>query len=205
MGIAYPIVSSSRLIRVLDVLLLFWILAWLLLAILIGREIRELKRLSSTVVASSDVLHETANVLRALKDLPLVGEQVATAEDAVERAADSARVSGRASRHTIDALSILLGISIALIPTVPLVGLYLPLRISWRREVRAVHNALFEAGSDPMFREFLARRATEKLAYHQLRQIEANPWRAMEEGRFERLSEAELHRLGLRRRDTDDK
>ena len=198
MGVAYPLVTSWRTIRALDFALAAWVAVWVVLGVWTGLEMRQLKRLSDTVVASSEVLHETAEVLRTLQDLPVVGERVGDAEQAVGKAAESARSSGRASRNTIDVLSVLLGVSIVLIPTIPFVGLYVPMRIAWAREVRAVRSAMAEAGDDRTFREFLARRAAENLGYHQLREVETNPWRALEEGRFDGLSEAELRRLGIK-------
>jgi hypothetical protein len=82
---------------------------------------------------------------------------------------------------------------------VPIVTLYAPFRISRRRDLRAIRRAARQAGGDPGFEEFLARRAAENLPYHRLREVTPNPWRDLEEGRYQALAEAELRRLGLRR------
>jgi hypothetical protein len=52
-----------------------------------------------------------------------------------------------------------------LVPTVPFVLIYVPLRVTRVRERRAVRRATRTSGYDAAFREFLARRAAEHLSY----------------------------------------
>ncbi len=172
-------------------------IVWIVVAIAVFLEIRDLKRLSETLVASSRVLEETGDVLGSFTELPLVGDEAERAEEEVRETAASALRSGRSSQSNIDVLSVLLGLAIALVPTVPLVALYLPLREASLKEVESVKGALREFEDDPLFHEFLARRATQRLSYHELRTISPNPWRDIRDGRFESLTRAELARLGV--------
>jgi hypothetical protein len=62
-GIAYPLVSSKRTIRVMDTALAPWVGLWFVLAVVIGIQMRDLTKLSRTLVASSEVLQQTGIAL----------------------------------------------------------------------------------------------------------------------------------------------
>jgi hypothetical protein len=204
MGMAYPIVTDHRAIRTWDVILSVWVVMWSAIALVIAFEIHDLTRISDTLVDSSEVLEETGVVLTSLRDVPVVGDRVEDVEREIIEAARSARISGDASRNNITRLSVLLGLAIAFLPTVPVVGLYVPLRVSWNRDVRAVLKALRESGDDPTFREILARRAAERLPFHQLVDVSSDPWRDLERGHYDALSRAELRRLGIVHEESPD-
>jgi len=204
MGMAYPIVTDHRAIRTWDVILSVWVVMWSAIALVIAFEIHDLTRISDTLVDSSEVLEETGVVLTSLRDVPVVGDRVEDVEREIIEAARSARISGDASRNNITRLSVLLGLAIAFLPTVPVVGLYVPLRVSWDRDVRAVLKALQESGDDPTFREILARRAAERLPFHQLVEVSSDPWRDLERGHYDALSRAELRRLGIVQEESPD-
>jgi len=204
MGMAYPIVTDHRAIRTWDVILSVWVVMWSAIALVIAFEIHDLTRISDTLVDSSEVLEETGVVLTSLRDVPVVGDRVEDVEREIIEAARSARSSGDASRNNITRLSVLLGLAIAFLPTVPVVGLYVPLRVSWDRDVRAVLKALQESGDDPTFREILARRAAERLPFHQLVEVSSDPWRDLERGHYDALSRAELRRLGIVQEESPD-
>ena len=199
MGIAFP-VPGVRLIRVLDASVAVWIVAWVVLALLVGREVRDLRELSDTVVVAGVAVEETGDLVDSLESVPFVGGSVGEVADRVRAAGQSAQASGRDSRDSAHNLSILLALSIGLIPTLPLLGLYAPLRITWTREARAVRRAVAAGSADPVLMEFLARRAALNLPYQELRAISADPFRDLEEGRFDALAARELERLGLRGR-----
>ena len=183
-------------IVLVDVALLGWIVAWLVLAGAIAREVDGLSRLSTTVVLAGGALEQTGDLLGGLDRIPLVGGEVGDVADRIRDTGRSAQRNARESRESIENLSVLLGASIALIPTLPLVALYVPLRVRWRRERESVRRAL-EDGDDAVLDEYLARRAVHTLPYERLRAISADPWRDLAEGRFGALADAELARLGL--------
>jgi hypothetical protein len=198
MALTFPR-SGARLIRVLDVAAVIWIAGWIVLAVLVGREVRQLRQLSDTVVVAGVAVEDTGDLLGSLQDVPFVGGRVSALAGQVRAAGRSARESGRASRTSTDDLSVLLALAIGLIPTLPLLGLYVPLRLAWTRESRAIRRALVEASNDRVLDEFLARRAVAALPYQDLRAVSANPYRDLEEGRFDALARLELERLGLGR------
>lgn len=197
-SLTYPTAPSGRRIRVLDALVAFWVAAWIVIGIFVAIEVRGLRSLSNTLVRTGAAISQTADALGIVNRIPLLGGQVGSIQRQVKAAAASAASSGRSSRDDIGDLSILLGVSIALIPSVPIAGLYAPLRIGRVREVRAVRRVLARAPDDDTFLEFLARRATQNLPYYRLREVSENPWRDLESGRYGALADAELARLGLR-------
>jgi hypothetical protein len=198
MGMAFP-APGARLIRLLDAAAVAWVAAWIVLAVLVAREVRNLRELSDTVVVAGVAVEETGDLLGSLQSVPFLGGQVGEVADRVSEAGRSAQESGRDSRDSTENLSVLLALSIGLIPTLPLLGLYAPLRVTWTREARAVRRALEATPRDPVLSEFLARRAVANLPYHELRAVSASPFQDLAEGRFEALAGRELERLGLGR------
>jgi hypothetical protein len=190
---------SGRWIRVLDATLVAWIAVWIWLGIAIGHEVSNLSSMSDTAVTAGRAVQVTGQALKNLEQLPFVGERIASVDRQIEAAGASAVASGQQGRDSIERLAVLLSVAIAVIPSVPILALYVPFRVSRFRDVRTIGRAARRAGSDPAFEEFLARRAAENLPYHRLREVTPNPWRDLEEGRFRPLARAELTRLGLER------
>ena len=199
MGIAFPR-SEARLIHALDVAVVLWVAGWIVLAVFVGREVRDLRELSDTVVLAGVAVEDTGELLATLDNVPLIGGQVGDVAQEVQEAGASARQSGRESRDSTEDLSVLLALSIGLIPTLPLLGLYAPLRIAWTRDVRSVRRALVEGSTEAVLNEFLARRAAANLSFDDLRAVTADPYGDLAAGRFDGLADRELERLGLRRR-----
>jgi hypothetical protein len=196
---AYRPSASGRLVRVIDAILVLWVVAWIAIGLAVARDVRNLTALSDTVVQAGTAVGETGRALRALDGLPFVGDRIGRVAGQIDAAAAQAVRSGRESRDSVQSLSVLLGFSVGVIPTLPILAMYVPFRISRAREVRAIRKAAVRAQGDPMFEEYLAHRAVENLPYHRLREITPNPWRDLEEGRHSVLADAELDRLGLRR------
>ena len=199
MGLAFP-TAGVRLVRVLDVAAVLWVALWIILALLVGREVRNLRELSDTVVTAGVAVEQTGGLVRTLENVPFLGGRVSGVADQVEAAGRSAQESGRDSRDSTENLSVLLALCIGLIPTLPLLGLYLPLRWTWTHEARAVRRALRIRPEDPLLTEFLARRAVVNFSYDRLLAVSQQPYRDLEEGRHEALARLELERLGIQRR-----
>lgn len=191
---------SARTLRIVDVAILLWTIAWVAVAFAVAAEVRGLGQLSVTVVAAGVAAEEMANAVAALGDVPFVGEDVGRVSDRARQAGQSAQQSGAASRESVDDLSLLLGLVVGLVPTVPLLVGWIPLRIRRIQDVRALRRALEASGSDPAFRAFLARRAIERLPYARLLAASDAPWDSLSDAEQARLARAELERLGLVRR-----
>lgn len=197
--LVYKPSTGGQVVRIVDGILLVWVVAWILIGLAVARDVRNLMTLSDTVVRAGTAVGETGRALHALESLPFVGDRIGRVAGQVDAAAAQAVRSGRDSRESVQRLSVLLGVSVAIIPTLPILAMYTPFRISRSREVRAIRRAAARAQGDPMFEEYLAHRAVENMPFHKLREVTPNPWRDLEAGRHTALAEAELRRLGLRR------
>jgi hypothetical protein len=183
--------------RAIDAAVALWVLAWIGLGVAIGFEVRDLTGLSHTVIVDGRAVRSLGHTLGALGSVPLVGGTIGHAARQVQQAGASAVAGGQSSASSVRALSVLLAVAVALLPSVPVVVFYLPLRLERRRESRALREALSRYGGDPAFQDFLARRALVSLSYHRLREQTPHPWSAAADGDRRNLAVAELRRLGL--------
>jgi hypothetical protein len=190
-----PAFLSVRAMRRLDVALAIWAAFWIALAAYTAYEVAALRTLSHTVVKAGAATESTGHALAAVGHLPFVGGRISDLAAQATAAGASARASGAATATTIDRLAVLLGIAIALIPTVPLLGLYLPLRRSWRRDRNAVRQAIARWDGEPGLEAFLAQRALAHLPFQELRDLgyDGTPGTPSNA----ELAVAELRRLGL--------
>ena len=111
--------------RVLDFVLVAWTALCIALGIWVGVEVRNLTQLSDTVTTGGRALNQTSVALRELQGIPFIGSRLHSMQVRVHAAAVQAKASGASSRSTIDDLSVLLAVAIALVPTVPVIAVYL--------------------------------------------------------------------------------
>jgi hypothetical protein len=180
------------------VVLVAWSAVWIWVGVSLGAEVRGLTRLSDTIGAVGRAVEDVGVSLESLEGVPLIGGDIAEPAREIRDAGRSARGSARVSRRSAERVGTLLTVSIILIPTLPVLVLYLPERIAFARDRRAVGRALHE-GDRAALDEVLALRAVAGLPYHRLRAVSDDPGADLAEGRHHRLAEAELGRLGLRR------
>lgn len=191
--------GDRRSVHLLDALALAWLALWVGLGYLVFRYVNGLASLSDTVVLAGRAADATASALSALSSVPFVGGQVHDLVRSAHDAAASAVANGRASRHDVHDLAVLLWLVVALAPTTPLLVLYALLRRGWRSDVASARAMAAALDDDAALERFLARRALEHLPYRQLRQVSEHPWRDFDEGRTAALAAAELARMGLHR------
>jgi hypothetical protein len=191
------LMPSSRALHLLDAALAIWVAAWIALGVAIGVNVGHLTALSDTVAQDGRAVETVGRSLHSLGSVPLIGGEISKDAEQVRQAGASTASSGRRSASSIHALSVLLAIAVALLPSVPVFGFYLPARLERRREAAALRRALRDHRPDPDVEEFLARRAIETLGYHRLRRLSPAPWAEVEAGHRAALAAAELRRLGL--------
>lgn len=191
-----PAFLSARAMRRLNVAIAVWAAFWIAIATYTAYEVAALRTLSRTVVKAGVATESTGHALAAVSHLPLVGGRIASLAAQAIAAGASARASGASTAATIDHLAVLFGIAIALIPTVPLLALYLPLRVSWRRDRRAVRHAVALWDGEPGLEAFLARRAVAHLPFQELRALGYDGTQEDSILNAE-LAAAELRRMGL--------
>ena len=148
-----PPLWHSRSVLVADLVVAVWAIVWIALGIVVAREVRQLNDLSETVVTAGQALDQTGDGLRGtsqglrevhealqvIESLPFVGRELEenlegaadTLDDIareVEETARSAEASGRSSKESTDDLSVILGLAVALVPTLTLLTAYAPFR-----------------------------------------------------------------------------
>lgn len=192
--------ADERTVRLLDGLVVFWLVLWVVVGGAAGYTMWQASQLGDTVTTSGTALDSAGRALESVSNVPVVGEGpgelgrqvVATAADLVER--------GQEVKSQLRQLSLLLGLSIMLMPTTPVLGLYVPLRMARRREVDELRRALGRHGRNAAFDRYLAERAVHALPFTTVHAISGDPWQAIAQGRTGPLADAELQRLGIRSR-----
>lgn len=179
-----------------DGLMLAWTAGWIYVAVRVGLDVHSLSQLPSTLGAAGHAIATTGGAIATLGHVPLVGGGLANLGHHVTATGRRAEVSAADSQGSISQLSVLLPIAVALLPVVPVLAVYLPLRIQRMREARAVIGAL-KAGEGQRVRTFLAHRAVTTLAFHKLTAVSEDPWLELNSERYDALAEAELQRLGI--------
>lgn len=148
-----PPLWRNRTVLMADLAVAAWAIVWIVLGVVVAREVRQLDDLSDTVVTAGEALDQTGDGLRGTSDslreihralqvlesLPVVGREI---EENLEGAADtldgiaaeveetarSAQASGRVSKESTADLSVILGLAVALVPTLTLFASYAPFR-----------------------------------------------------------------------------
>ena len=195
---SFPAFLSARAVRWLNLALAIWAAFWIGIAAYTAHEVASLRTLSHTVVKAGAATESTGHALTAISHLPFVGGEIAQLGEQAIEAGASARASGASTVRTIDRLAVLFGIAIALIPTVPLLALYLPLLLGWRRDRRAVRRAIARWDGEVGLEAFLARRALAHMRFDELRGLGFDGTEGSAPN--SELAAAELRRLGLDRR-----
>ncbi len=190
-----PVTRRER--RLLRAGTVAWVCLWTLLGVATAVQVRRLSVLTDTVVKSGEALDAAGRALHTVGDLPVVGDPTRRLGERVRQAAGAIEDGGESSGEAIDWLSVLLGLSIVVLPATSVLVSRLPHRLAVRRDRRAVEAALGRRDLDPGLEEFLARRAVQHLPYDVLSEVSADPWGDLRRGAFRRLANAELTRLGL--------
>lgn len=188
---------ATRLTTLIDLALAAWVCAWIAIGVAIGVEVSHLSALSKTVVKEGLAVHTVGTSMRALGGLPLVGGPIASDAKAVQAAGSSAVASGTASESTVSALSVLLALAVAVLPSVPVLVFYLPARRRRRRESTTIRRALRDPDQVGDLRDFLAARALGTLDYDSLSRLGVRGGAALSEEELTRLAEDQLRRTGI--------
>jgi hypothetical protein len=189
---------SHRTSRTIDVILVLWLLVWCAIGYTLGRTVNELSGLSDGVIGAGEGVSDAAGALGDFADVPLIGGGIDAIADRIDAIGQGTVQKGEASKEAIFNVSLLIGLVIALGPTVPLLAVWLVIRAPLARERRRIGKAL-DAG-DPGLDGYLALRAATRFPYSRIAGITTDPWGDLQAGRHSALASMELTRLGLTRR-----
>lgn len=189
---------SHRTSRTIDVILVLWLLLWCAIGYTLGRTVNELSGLSDGVIGAGEGVSDAAGALGDFANVPLIGGGIDAIADRIDAIGQGTVQKGEASKEAIFNVSLLIGLVIALGPTVPLLAVWLVIRAPLARERRRIGKAL-DAG-DPGLDGYLALRAATRFPYSRIAGITTDPWGDLQAGRHSALASMELTRLGLTRR-----
>jgi hypothetical protein len=176
---------------------LAWCVVWIAAGLTVAHTVGDLRSLSDTAADTGRAIGKSAGTLESLGAVPVVGGEIRDTAGQVRDAGDAIIRQSDDARGGIERLALLLGLSVALIPIVPVLWSYLPPRIARERERQAFKGMLEAGRGDPAFERMLAERAVHHLPYRRLRAVADEPWRDLERGDYTRLARAELERMGL--------
>jgi hypothetical protein len=186
-------------VRWIDIGIVVWVVVWMALGVILWHDIRAQTQLSGDVIKIGTAVRDTGQALSVVGGLPLVGGSIGDFAEKIEKMGAEVEASGRDSQAGIERTAVIAGLGVGILPAALALFLYLPVRISWRRYVRAVADALPASAGEPAFEQYLARRAADALPWDRLRALSDDPWQAIAHGDYRALADAELSRLGLRR------
>jgi hypothetical protein len=186
---------GGRIQVLLDGLLIVWTAGWLVIGVVVAFEVRGLADLSDAAGKAGRAIIAVGD---AVQELPIVGAQVEEPARAVREAGAETVASSRSARASARRVGVLLGLSIAAIPSLPVLLLYLPARLATARERRALRRAV-ATGAHPSVDKLLALRAITHLPYRALRAVSDDPVGDVARGDHAALADAELRWFGIER------
>ena len=177
-----------------DALVLAWVLAWAVAGYTAGRALDKVSEVTHSAESAGGAVVRTGESIREV-EVPVAGRIFEEAGDTVIEAGRDAQAQAREAETDVRTASILLGLAVWLVPSLPLLFSYGPARTSRARETRALRALIRAHPDDADLDRMLAIRALAHLPYRRLRALGA-PWA---DGDHRALADAELAREGVRR------
>jgi hypothetical protein len=185
----------QRSIVAIDLLVVLWTAAWLVLGIAVGTFVERLGAVGEGMEDTGRAIARAGDAVDQLSDVPLVGEGFgALGQEIHEIGRETAR-NGRSVEQDVDSLALLLGAGLALGPTLPILFLWVPPRLSRERERHALRTSLKR--DDRIALAYLANRAVATRLFRELRKASDDPVADLAAGRYEALAALELDHLAL--------
>ena len=181
-------------LRLLDSAAVAWLVLWVTLGAWTGWTLWQVSDLGDTVTTSGRAIASAGEALTAVANVPVIGEKPGEVGAQTLEAGREIAQRGQVVKGQLRQLGVLLGLSIAFIPVTPILGLYVPLRIARRREVRRVQRAVSQGRTSDVDR-LLADRARLSLPFDRMVEVRTSATDEADEDRL--LADAELRRLGL--------
>lgn len=195
----YAQTARRRALQILgDLLVIAWVVTWVRVGQWVHDTVAKLaapgRTLESAGVALSDGLGSAGDTVAKV---PLVGDDARTPFTAAGKAADSISRAGLEVQESAEQLALLLGLTIAAIPVVLVVALWLRNRAAFVSRARAARRILDSAADLDLF----ALRALATQPVRALARISDDPadaWRTKDPEVVRALASLELRSLGLR-------
>src|SRR5262245_3586730 len=195
----YADTPARRTAQVLaDVFFVLWLVLWVWMGNVIHDGTMALAAPGrQTTEAATGLAGGLTDAGDALRDLPIVGDNVATPFDKASDASDAIADAGRQQVAAVEKLAFWLGLAIAAIPILVVAIFYVPLRVRFAR--RATAGARFIDAAEDL--DLFALRALARQPMHVLARVSDDPagaWRAKDPEIVRELARIELRSSGLR-------
>lgn len=188
----------QRSIVVIDVLIVAWTVMWVVLGIAVGTFVDRLGAVGEGLEDAGHAIGRAADAVGDLSGVPVVGEGFGVVASEIHDVSRETADRGRAVEADVNTLAVMIGASLALAPTLPILVLWVPMRVARERERLALRTSL--RAEDDAALAYLASRALATRSFRELRTVVDDPVRDIASGRYEALAALELDHLGLTRR-----
>ena len=185
----------QRSIVAIDLLVVLWTAAWLVLGIAVGTFVTRLGAVGDGMENTGRAIGRAGDAIDQLSDVPLVGGGFATVAQEIRGLGHETVQNGRSVGDDVDSLALLIGAGLALGPTLPILALWVPPRVSRERERHALRKSL--KSGDRVAMAYLANRAVATRLFRELRKASDDPVADLAAGRYEALAALELEHLSL--------
>lgn len=193
--------AEDRILRIrqiaTDAFVVGWVVGWALLGRALHGLVSGLAGAGRLLEdAGGDFARSAGGAADRVDDLPVLGDRLATPFGAVADGGSAVARAGVAQQDAVSTLALALGVLLALLPIVWLLGRYLPGRLRWVRQANAARALLDGAGDLRLF----ALRALANQPLERLRAVAPDPAGAFEAGDRDvvaALAALELGTLGL--------
>jgi hypothetical protein len=204
MGMSSLVIGSivsripQRSIVAIDLLVLTWTILWVVMGVTVGTFVAQLGAIGDGLQDAGRAIGRAGDAVGELADVPLVGEGFAAVASEIRDVGLETQADGRSVESDIDRLAWLIGASLALAPTLPVLAVWVPPRVSRERERHALRRSLRRADGAAL--GYLANRAVATRGFRELLGVSDDPVRDLATGRYEELASLELDHLSLRPR-----
>lgn len=185
----------QRSIVAIDLLVVLWTAAWLVLGIAVGTFVERLGAVGEGMQDTGRAIGRAGDAVGQLSDVPLVGEGFDAIAQEIQEIGSETAQNGRSVEDDVDSLAVLIGAGLALGPTLPILALWVPPRVSRERERHSLRKSL--KSDDGVALAYLANRAVATRLFRELRKASDDPVADLEAGRYEALAALELEHLAL--------
>ena len=185
----------QRSVVAIDLLVILWTSAWLVLGIAVGTFVERLGAVGEGMEDAGQAVERAGDAVDRLSDVPLVGEGFSAVAEEIHGIGRETAENGRSVEDDVDSLAVLIGAGLALGPTLPILALWIPPRVSRERERHALRKSL--KSDDRVALAYLANRAVATRLFRELRNASADPMADLAAGRYEALAALELEHLSL--------
>jgi hypothetical protein len=186
----------QRSIVAIDVLVVLWTVAWIVLGVAVGSFVERLGAVGDGLEDAGRAIGRAGEAVGQLSDVPLVGEGFSDIAAEIQGVGQDTVSRGRSVENDVDRLALLIGMSLALGPTLPILAVWLPPRVSRERERHALRTSLRRGDGAAL--AYLANRAVATRLFRELRAVSEDPIADLAAGRYEALASLELDHLSLR-------